>query len=96
MATLTIRRLDESDREWLREAARREGISMEEYVRRLVRVAREDSSRTLGDVLGEMNDSLDPDDRKLLADPPSIERPSPCPRDLFADDDEEGPARAAS
>ena len=96
MATLTIRRLDEDDHEWLRRAARQEGVSVEEYVRRLVRAARVAASRTLGEVLEEMNGSLDAEERALLAEPPPIERPPLRARDPFPPNDEERSARAAS
>lgn len=96
MATLTIRRLDEDDHEWLRRVARQEGVSVEEYVRRLVRTAKVAASRTLGEVLEEMNASLDAEGRALLAEPPPIERLPLRARDLFPPDDGETSARAAS
>ena len=96
MPTLTIRRLDETDHDWLRRTAEREGVSVEELVRRLVREARMTASRTLGDVLVAMNASLDVDDRELLAEPPVIERLSPSARDPFASGDDEVGTREAS
>lgn len=95
MATLTIRRLDEVDRDWLRRVSQSEGISMEEYVRRMVRTARLDTRRTFGDVLDEINGSLDDETRDLLGDPPPIERPAPRARDIIPRDDDDVPARAA-
>ena len=91
MPTLTIRCLAETDHDWLRQVAAREGVSVEEYVRRLVRTARQSASRTLGDVVKTMNASLDADERTLLREPPAIERPSPSAPDPFAPD--EGEAR---
>lgn len=97
MPTLTIRRLDETDHDWLRRAARREGISVEEYVRRMVRAVRTAESRTLRDVLEAMNASLDADERKLLAEPPDVERPRLRARDVaFGADDDEASVREAS
>ncbi len=96
MPTLTIRRLDEVDHDWLRQAAKREGISVEEYVRRMVRAARTTASRSLGSLLETMNASLDDDELALLAEPPVIERPSPRARDLAAPDDDEASMREAS
>jgi len=96
MPTLTIRRLDEADHEWLRQSAEREGISVEECMRRLVRTARAAASRTLGDVVVAMNASLDADERALLAEPPVIERPSVSARDPFAPGEDEVQTREAS
>ena len=96
MPTLTIRRLDDADHDWLRRTAEREGISVEECVRRLVRAARTEASRTLGDVVVAMNASLDADERELLAEPPVIERLAPGARDPFGPDDDEVPTREAS
>ena len=77
MATLTIRRLEEADRDWLRRAARDEGVSMEEYVRRMLRRARLATTQRFGDVLDELDRSLSEEDRALLGDAPVIERPPP-------------------
>lgn len=96
MATLTIRRLDEADRDWLRRAARGQGISVEEYVRRLVRAERLATTRAFGDVLDQMNASLDDEGRALLADPPPIERLPVTARETFPPDDDDAFARAAS
>ena len=97
MATLTIRRLSEDDHEWLRRVAHREGVSMEEYVRRMVRTARARTSRTFGEVLDEMNAALEPDERALLEEPHAIERVPLRARDVFPPaDDEEAGTRAAS
>ena len=63
---------------------------MEEYVRRLVRAARTRTSRTFGEVLDEMNVTLEPDERALLEESHAIERVPLRARDVFppADDDE--------
>ena len=96
MPTLTIRRLDEADHAWLRRAAKREGVSVEEYVRRMVRTARTAASRSLGDLLESMNASLDADERALLAEPPAIERPPVRAREFPLPDDDDASTREAS
>lgn len=35
-ATITVRDIDPGDKDWLRHEAKRSGVSMEEYVRRLI------------------------------------------------------------
>lgn len=42
-STLTVRRIRPGDKAWLRREAHRAGISMEEFVRRLIREERERS-----------------------------------------------------
>ena len=96
MATLTIRRLPEDDHDWLRFAAARRGVSVEQYVRQLVRAERLAASRTFADVLEQMNADLDDEERALLAEPLPIERSMVPERELFPPDDDEEDARAAS
>ena len=43
--TITIRNIDPIDKSWLQQEAHRRGISMEEFVRRLIRKNRENSQR---------------------------------------------------
>ena len=40
-STITVRRIDPRDKSWLRREARKAGVSMEEFVRRLIRERRE-------------------------------------------------------
>jgi len=97
MATLTVRRLEEIDRDWLKRESLSKGISMEEYVRRMIRTARVANMQAFGDVLAGMNASLDDETRAVLGDPLSIERPSPPARDdAFPRDEDDTPVRAAS
>ena len=42
---ITVRGLDEGEKSWLQAEAREAGISMEEFVRRLIRRQREESTR---------------------------------------------------
>ena len=42
-STITVRRIDAGDKAWLKSEARRAGVSMEEFVRRLIRERREKS-----------------------------------------------------
>ncbi len=42
-STITVRRIDAGDKAWLKSEARRAGVSMEEFVRRLIRDRREKS-----------------------------------------------------
>ena len=44
-STVTVRDLDPGDKSWLKREARRIGVSMEEFVRRLIREKRERSER---------------------------------------------------
>ena len=39
--TVTVRKVDKEDKAWLEREARRLGVSMEEFVRRLIREKRE-------------------------------------------------------
>ncbi len=41
--TITVRDIDPGDKAWLRREASRTGVSMEEFVRRLIRERREDA-----------------------------------------------------
>ena len=50
--TITIRGLTEAEKSWLRVEAKRTGVSMEEFVRRLIRRRRERSARSRS--VGEM------------------------------------------
>ena len=43
--TITVRRIDPGDKAWLRSEARLSGVSMEEFVRRLIRERRDESQR---------------------------------------------------
>lgn len=43
--TITIRGLDPMDKSWLRRRAREDNVSMEEFVRRLIREKREKTAR---------------------------------------------------
>jgi plasmid stability protein len=43
MAMITVRQIDQADKEWLQREAARQGVSMEEMVRRLVREKRQQS-----------------------------------------------------
>ncbi len=43
MAIITVRQIDRADKEWLQREAARQGLSMEELVRRLLREKREQS-----------------------------------------------------
>ena len=63
-----------------------------------VREARTRTSRTFGEVLDEMNETLEPDERALLEEPHAIERVPLRVRDVFppTDDEEEAVTRAAS
>ena len=65
-------------------------------MRRMVRTARTDASRSLGELLESMNESLDADDRALLAEPLAIERPPVRARELLLPDDDDAPTRRAS
>ena len=44
-STITVRGIDPGDKSWLRREARHAGISMEEFVRRLIRENRERAER---------------------------------------------------
>ena len=44
-STITVRDIDPGDKAWLRRESRRAGISMEEFVRRLLREKREKEER---------------------------------------------------
>ncbi|MCY4550418.1 MAG: hypothetical protein OXC28_18795 [Defluviicoccus sp.] len=44
-STITVRGIDSGDKSWLRREARHAGISMEEFVRRLIRENRERAER---------------------------------------------------
>ena len=44
-STVTVRGLDPNDKSWLKREARRLGISMEEFVRRLIREERKRTER---------------------------------------------------
>ena len=44
-STITVRGIDSGDKAWLRRESRRAGISMEEFVRRLLREKREEEER---------------------------------------------------
>ena len=44
-STITVRDLDPGDKSWLKREAREVGVSMEEFVRRLIREKREQSRR---------------------------------------------------
>ena len=95
MATLTVRRLDDADRDWLRAAADAEGVSMEEYVRRLIRAARASMPRTAGDVLERMNAATTPEEREMLGGLPPIERPAVVARDPFVEAEPDSNRRAS-
>ena len=43
--TITVRRIDPDDKAWLQSEARLSGVSMEEFVRRMIRGHREESRR---------------------------------------------------
>ena len=43
--TITVRNIDPKDKSWLEQEARKVGISMEVFVRRLIRESREKSER---------------------------------------------------
>ena len=43
--TITVRRIDPGDKSWLQNEARQAGVSMEEFVRRLIREKRERDQR---------------------------------------------------
>lgn len=44
-STITVRDIDARDKSWLQREARRLGLSMEEFVRRLIRETREKATR---------------------------------------------------
>ena len=44
-STVTVRDLDPGDKSWLKREARQLGVSMEEFIRRLIRERRERSER---------------------------------------------------
>ena len=44
-STITVRDIDPGDKSWLKHQARHVGVSMEEYVRRLIREEREKRQR---------------------------------------------------
>ncbi len=44
-STITVRRIDPGDKSWLQNEARQAGVSMEEFVRRLIRERRERTQR---------------------------------------------------
>ena len=44
-STITVRDVDPGDKSWLKREARQVGVSMEEFVRRLIREKREQSRR---------------------------------------------------
>ena len=44
-STITVRDIDPGDKSWLRREARHSGISMEEFVRRLIREKRDKAER---------------------------------------------------
>ena len=44
-STITVRRIDPRDKSWLKREARKAGVSMEEFVRRLIRERRERAQR---------------------------------------------------
>ncbi len=46
-STITVRRMDPGDKAWLMSEARLAGVSMEEFVRRLIRDRREASRRRM-------------------------------------------------
>ena len=46
-SSLTVRDIDPDDKSWLRREARHVGVSMEEFVRRLIREKREKDGRRL-------------------------------------------------
>ncbi len=46
-SVITVRDIDPGDKAWLRHEARHVGLSMEEYVRRLIRERREKAERRL-------------------------------------------------
>ena len=46
-STITVRDVDPGDKSWLKREARQVGVSMEEFVRRLIREKREQSRRRL-------------------------------------------------
>lgn len=46
-ATITVRRMDPGDKAWLKSEARLAGVSMEEFVRRMIRDRREASRRRM-------------------------------------------------
>jgi len=83
MPTLTIRRLEKTDKEWLQQMAQSEGISMEEYARGLIRDARLRTNLSFGDIVNTINTELDDDARALLHDAPEIERVKLTARDVF-------------
>lgn len=45
--TITVRRIDPGDKAWLKSEARHAGVSMEEFVRRMIRDRREASRRRM-------------------------------------------------
>lgn len=47
MSAITVRGIDPGDKSWLRCEARRSGVSMEEFVRRLIRDQRRKAERRL-------------------------------------------------
>ena len=47
MSAITVRGMDPGDKSWLNCEARRSGVSMEEYVRRLIREERRKAERRL-------------------------------------------------
>ena len=50
---ITVRQLDKRDKEWLQEEAARFGISMEEFVRRLIRERRAASKKKPSEIVRE-------------------------------------------
>lgn len=53
MTMITVRQLDKRDKEWLQEEAARFGISMEEFVRRLIRERRAASKKKPSEIVRE-------------------------------------------
>ena len=47
MSAITVRGIDPGDKSWLKREARRSGVSMEEFVRRLIREERRKAERRL-------------------------------------------------
>ena len=53
MSMITVRQLDQRDKEWLREQASSAGISMEEFVRRLIRERRTQNMKKPSEIVRE-------------------------------------------
>ena len=75
-STITVRDVDPGDKSWLKREARQVGVSMEEFVRRLIREKREQSRRRPKRASEAFRRYFGPDNGIELPSPPPLPLPT--------------------